>query len=105
MKVTQKGQVTIPKRFRDRFLLKKNSKVVFEEKEDGILIQPAKNTDVETIMTKIEKYAGIADVNMTTDQIINLTRDQLCDSCRFKCFVRCFYPRSPMVFLVFKGSI
>jgi len=42
MKVTQKGQVTIPKRFRDRFLLKTNSKVVFEEKEDGILIKPAK---------------------------------------------------------------
>ena len=75
MKVTQKGQVTIPKRFRDRFLLKTNSKVVFEEKEDGILIKPAKNTDVENIMSKFEKYAGIADVNMTTDQIINLTRD------------------------------
>ena len=75
MKVTQKGQVTIPKKFRDRFLLKTNSKVVFEEKEDGILIKPAKNTDVETIMSKFEKYAGIADVNMTTDQIINLTRD------------------------------
>jgi antitoxin PrlF len=75
MKVTQKGQVTIPKRFRDRFLLKTNSKVVFEEMKDGILIKPAKNTDVETIMAKFEKYAGIADVNMTTDQIINLTRD------------------------------
>ena len=75
MKVTQKGQVTIPKRFRDRFLLKTNSKVVFEEKEDGILIKLAKNTDVETTMSKFEKYAGIADVNMTTDQIINLTRD------------------------------
>ena len=48
---------------------------MFEEKEDGILIKPAKNTDVETIMSKIEKYAGIADVNMTSDQIINLTRD------------------------------
>ena len=75
MKVTQKGQVTIPKRFRDRFLLKTNSKVVFEEKEDGILIKPAKNTDVETIMSKIEKYAGISDFKMTTNQIMKLTRD------------------------------
>ena len=75
MKVTQKGQITIPKKYRDRFFLKTNSKVVFEEKEDGILIKPAKNTDVETIMSKIEKYSGIADVNMTTDQIIGLTRD------------------------------
>ena len=75
MKVTQKRQVTIPKWFRDRFLLKTNSKVVFEEKEDGILIKPARNTDVDAIMSKIEKYAGIADVKMTTDQIIDLTRD------------------------------
>jgi len=75
MKVTQKGQVTIPKKFRDRFFLKTNSAVVFEEKEDGILIKPAKNTDAEAIMSKIEKYAGISDVNMTTDQIMNLTRD------------------------------
>lgn len=75
MKVTQKGQVTIPKKFRDRFLLKTNSRVVFEEMEDGILIKPATNTDLETIISKIEKYAGIADVNMTTDQIMKLTRD------------------------------
>ena len=39
MKVTQKGQVTIPKKFRDRFFLKTNTRVSFEEKEDGILIQ------------------------------------------------------------------
>ena len=48
---------------------------MFEEKEDGILIKPAKNTDVELLMSKIKKYAGISDVNMTTDQIMNLTRD------------------------------
>lgn len=48
---------------------------MIKEKEDGILIKPAKNTDVELIMAKIEMYAGISDVNMTTDQIMNLTRD------------------------------
>ena len=75
MKVTQKGQVTIPKKFRDRFFLKTNSAVVFVEKEDGILIKPAKTTDVKTIMSKIEKHAGISDFKMTTDQIMKLTRD------------------------------
>ena len=44
-------------------------------KKDGILIKSAKSTDLEAIMSKIKKYAGISDVNMTTDQIINLTRD------------------------------
>jgi antitoxin PrlF len=75
MKVTQKGQVTIPKKFRDRFFLKTSSAVVFEEKEDGILIKPAKTTDLKTIMSKIEKHAGISDFNMTTNQIMKLTRD------------------------------
>ena len=75
MKVTQKGQVTIPKKFRDRFLLKTNSKVVFEEKEDGILIKPIVNTGLNEIKAKIEKFAGIADKNLSTEQIMSLTRD------------------------------
>jgi len=75
MKVTQKGQVTIPKRFRDRFLLKTNSKVVFEEKEDGILIKPIVNSGLNEIKAKIEKFAGIADKNLSTEQIMSLTRD------------------------------
>jgi len=73
--VTQKGQVTIPKKFRDRFLLKTNSKVVFEEKEDGILIKPIVNTGLNEIKAKIEKFAGIADKNLSTEQIMSLTRD------------------------------
>ena len=75
MKVTQKGQITIPKKFRDRFLLKTNSKVVFEEKEDGILIKPIVNSGLNEIKAKIEKFAGIADKNLSTEEIINLTRE------------------------------
>ena len=75
MKVTQKRQVTIPKKFRDRFLLKTNSKVVFEEKEDGILIKPIVNSGLNEIKAKIEKFAGIADKNLSTEQIMSLTRD------------------------------
>lgn len=75
MKVTQKGQVTIPKKFCDRFLLKTNSKVVFEEKEDGILIKPIVNSGLNEIKAKIEKFAGIADKNLSTEQIMSLTRD------------------------------
>ena len=73
--MTQKGQVTIPKKFRDRFLLKTNSKVVFEEKEDGILIKPIVNSGLNEIKAKIEKFAGIADKNLSTEQIMSLTRD------------------------------
>jgi AbrB family looped-hinge helix DNA binding protein len=39
--VGERGQVTIPKKLRDRFGIKSKSPVVFELKEDGIMIKPA----------------------------------------------------------------
>ena len=75
MKVTQKGQITIPKKYRDRFFLKTNTRVSFEEKEDGILIKPIVNSGLNEIKVKIEKFAGIADKNLSTEQIMSLTRD------------------------------
>ncbi len=39
--VGERGQVTIPKKLRERFGIKAKSPVVFELKEDGIMIKPA----------------------------------------------------------------
>ena len=39
--VGERGQVTIPKKLRDRFGIKSKSCVVFELREDGIMIKPA----------------------------------------------------------------
>ena len=39
--VGERGQVTIPKKLRDRFGIKSKSTVVFEIREDGIMIKPA----------------------------------------------------------------
>jgi len=39
--VGERGQVTIPKKLRDRFGIKSKSPVVFELREDGIMIKPA----------------------------------------------------------------
>jgi len=39
--VGERGQVTIPKKLRDRFGIKSKSSVVFELREDGIMIKPA----------------------------------------------------------------
>ncbi len=39
--VGERGQVTIPKKLRDRFGIKSRSPVVFELREDGIMIKPA----------------------------------------------------------------
>lgn len=48
---------------------------MFEEKEDGILIKPIVNSGLNEIKAKIEKFAGIADENLSTEQIMSLTRD------------------------------
>jgi AbrB family looped-hinge helix DNA binding protein len=39
--VGERGQVTIPKKLRDRFGIKSKSPVIFEIREDGIMIKPA----------------------------------------------------------------
>lgn len=39
--VGERGQVTIPKKLRVRFGIKSKSPVVFELREDGIMIKPA----------------------------------------------------------------
>ena len=75
MKVTQKGQITIPKKYRDRFFLETITRVSFEEKEDGILIKPIVSSGLNEIKAKIEKFAGTADKNLSTEQIMSLTRD------------------------------
>lgn len=39
--VGERGQVTIPKKLRDQIGIKSKSPVVFEIREDGIMIKPA----------------------------------------------------------------
>ena len=41
MPVTQKGQVTIPKKFRDYLGLEKDSKVEFEKSSQGVVVKKA----------------------------------------------------------------
>ena len=48
---------------------------------------------MKTILSKIKKFAGISDINVSTVQIMNLTRDWFGGFGRFKCFVRYFFPR------------
>jgi len=45
VRVRQNGQITIPKRLREMFDLKKGDILLVERREDGILIQPRKLVD------------------------------------------------------------
>ncbi len=75
MKITTKGQVTIPQRLRERYGLLPDSEVIFEPAEDGVLIRPATSREAE-IDRRIAKAAGAASVPLSTDQIMRLTRGE-----------------------------
>jgi antitoxin PrlF len=73
VRITAKGQVTIPRRLRDQFGLMPDTEVSFESTGRGILIRPAHNLD-EEIARRLAKATGSATVPITTDEIMGMTR-------------------------------
>ena len=72
-RVTSKGQVTIPKRVRDRLNIKSGSAVDFELATDG-RVTMAKAGPKAASRSPFSKIRGTATSRMTTDQIMALTR-------------------------------
>jgi AbrB family looped-hinge helix DNA binding protein len=74
MRITSKGQVTIPQDIREQTGLLPSTEVVFEITKAGVLIR--KIDGKKSFGTRlIEHMRGRSDTNMTTDQIMALTRD------------------------------
>lgn len=72
--LTVKGQVTIPKRVRDKLGLKPGDEVAFGVAGDGeVTIRKAKGKPKPS---RFEKLLGRADGGMTTDEIMELTRGE-----------------------------
>ncbi len=59
--VGERGQVTIPKKLRERFGIKSKSPVVFELREDGIMIKPALTVTVREFSDSFIKDLAKAD--------------------------------------------
>jgi AbrB family looped-hinge helix DNA binding protein len=59
--VGERGQVTIPKKLRDRFGIKSKSPVVFELREEGIMIKPAVTVTVREFSEDFIKDVAKAD--------------------------------------------
>ena len=72
MKVTSKGQVTIPREIRQKLGIDENSEVDFIEK-DGLVIL-TKNKKSNHSISKIRSLKGVASIKLTTEQILSLTR-------------------------------
>jgi antitoxin PrlF len=73
MRVTEKGQVTIPKELRDALGIGTGSEVVFERADDTIVIRKAGDGPSRGRRVA-ERLRGRGDVAVTTDEIMALTR-------------------------------
>jgi AbrB family looped-hinge helix DNA binding protein len=70
--VTSKGQVTIPKRLRDRLGIEPGSAVEFELAEDGRVVLT--KVDPERPVSRFEALIGCAGPGLSTDEVMKLTR-------------------------------
>ncbi len=72
MRVTTKGQVTIPQEIREKLGITPAVEIDFIEEKDRVYLV---KKEIKTKRTrKFNKLRGIANVKMTTDEIMALTR-------------------------------
>lgn len=72
--LTVKGQVTIPKRVRDRLGLKPGDEVEFDLGPDDLVV--VRKARGRAKPSRFAKLLGRADAGLTTDQIMALTRGE-----------------------------
>ena len=72
MRVTSKGQVTIPQHIREKLGIIPATEVEFVEEKDRVYI--VKKEEPVDRNNKFRKLRGVATVRMTTDEIMALTR-------------------------------
>ncbi len=72
MRVTTKGQVTIPQQIREKLGISPSTEIDFIEEEGRVYLLKKRGGDIAT--SKFRKLRGIATVKMTTDEIMELTR-------------------------------
>lgn len=73
MRVTEKGQVTIPKELRDALGIGAGTEVEFERRKDALVVRKAKRGTTRGTRL-VDGMRGRGDVTMTTDEIMALTR-------------------------------
>ncbi len=78
MQVTSKGQITIPQEIRNRLGLLPHTQVEFELAGDHARIRKARRPLGESQRGRLalDALRGTADVRMTTDEIMALTRGE-----------------------------
>jgi len=75
MRITSKGQVTIPIEIREKMGLLPDTEVQFEIKGDAVRIKRAMGSSSRRPRDVINRMRRKATVEMTTDEILALTRE------------------------------
>lgn len=79
MKITSKGQVTIPKSVRERAGLHPNSEVEFEVRANGEVVLRRAATAVSSVRAAFQRVRGSATATqfkgMSTDEFMRFLRD------------------------------
>ncbi|MBN2109269.1 MAG: AbrB/MazE/SpoVT family DNA-binding domain-containing protein [Deltaproteobacteria bacterium] len=73
MRVTVKGQVTIPRHVREMLGIVPNSEIDFKEENNRVYLLK-KTVGVTKQENRFRRFRGAATVKMTTDEIMALTR-------------------------------
>jgi AbrB family looped-hinge helix DNA binding protein len=69
MRITTKGQVTIPQELRRKYQLDSQAEVEFIDEDGKIVLRVAKKS-----ASPFRKLVGRGDVQLSTDEILRLTR-------------------------------
>ena len=78
MRLTSKGQVTIPQKIREQAGLKAYDEVEFEFKNDQIVLRPARRARMSVGEEAVALLRGSATANLdiTTDEWMEITRGE-----------------------------
>ena len=76
MKLTSKGQVTIPRVLRDQFGLHPRTEVTFEAAREGVLIRAAAAVRRKRLQASMQRARGSATAGRSTREIMRLTRGE-----------------------------
>jgi AbrB family looped-hinge helix DNA binding protein len=82
MRVTSKGQVTIPKHLRRRAGIRAGSEVDFAQRDGEIVVtksgprRPARPPAAQEFAAYLERVTGVVDLGMSTDEFMELLRGE-----------------------------
>lgn len=75
MRITSKGQVTIPREVREKFGLLPHTEIEFRVEGNSVTIRKSK-APAKRGRALVERMRGRATIRMTTDEIMQLTRGE-----------------------------